>query len=444
MDSSSSQQTDHVLLGQAMEAMRAGNAQQAETTVGQMRGFTLQAVLDLYRSELEIQAQQLTESLQVTEKALTWYAEVLRRLPMPMLSLDDRGLVVELNERAEACFGPDLLSSRQAKAIRRLFLNASDDLRFREAVAGLVSEQGLTTVSEVELACANGQTMWADLKVMRMPEREDGRDVCYLCFLDDRTQQVLAERARSDAADAERRRDLAESANAAKTEFLSRVSHELRTPLNAVLGFSHLMLLPSGDLSAKSQTQLRHIQDAGKHLFALVDEVLEINKAESGNLSLEMGAVDVGKVARHVMDLHIPMAAALDLHTSVEAVHAEQLLLAYADARRVREVLTNLINNAVKYNRRGGFVRVVVSQDDQFVRVAVVDGGLGMSAAQQAHLFEPFNRLGAEQLRIAGHGLGLTISRKLAEALGGQLQAVSEVDVGSTFTLLLRRWDRPH
>ncbi|WP_088281944.1 HAMP domain-containing sensor histidine kinase [Ideonella sp. A 288] len=436
-------QAHDVLLARALDAVRDGRLGVAEEVVARSPGITLGAVLELYRHELETQVQQLSESLQLTEAALGWHAAVLRRLPLPVLSLDGLARIVEANDGAHALLGFDEDMLKLAQPMRRVLADAASEGRFVEALRSAELAAGVTSLPGVAIATTDGRQLWADVQLMRVPPRHDGRDTRFLCVLQDRTEHILAEQASRAAADAERRRDLAESANQSKTELLSRVSHELRTPLNAVLGFSQLILMDEEKLEPRTAAQIRHISEAGRHLLSLVDEVLDLNKAEAGTLRLDLGAVTLAPLLDQVIELHGPAAAPMNLHLSVDLAPDARTAQAHADPRRVREVLNNLVSNAVKYNRRDGWVVARVSVDGPQVRIDVTDSGIGINRSQKEHLFEPFNRLGAEQLRVSGHGLGLSISRRLAEAMGGRLEATSAPGLGSCFSLFLRRWGDP-
>jgi signal transduction histidine kinase len=281
-------------------------------------------------------------------------------------------------------------------------------------------------LDDLALRTLDGQHRWADLRVSLVPPRMDAQSgPMYLCVLNDRTARVEAQRARELAETAEHQRDLAQSASRAKTQLLSRVSHELRTPLNAVIGFSNLLLIEPVTLDADSQRKVRHIRDAGQHLLALVDEVLEINRAEAGQLGLAHQPVNLTGLVHEVLTMQVELA-----ENSTPPV-------ALADPRRVREVLNNLVVNAIKYNRPGGWLRLRLGADERHAWVEVSDSGIGMSSEQLAHLFEPFNRLGAERLAVAGHGLGLSIARTLTQAMGGTLRVASSPGEGSCFTLHL-------
>ena len=227
----------------------------------------------------------------------------------------------------------------------------------------------------------------------------------------------------------------AERANRAKSEFVSRMSHDLRTPLNAVLGFAQL--LDMDNLTPDQRESVRQILDAGRHLLDLMNEVLDISKIESGNLSLSPEAVAVPEIVDQIVKLMRPLGAIRQIE--VEALPStSRERHVRADRLRLNQILLNLMSNAIKYNRAGG--RVVVSCEDRDggrVRLNITDTGAGIRPEKLALLFTPFERLGAEKTGIEGSGLGLALSRGLAEAMGGQLGVISEIDRGSTFWIEL-------
>ena len=221
----------------------------------------------------------------------------------------------------------------------------------------------------------------------------------------------------------------AERANLAKSNFVSRMSHDLRTPLNAILGFAQLLEMDS--LSAEQRESVQHIRRGGTHLLDLINEVLDLSRIEAGHLSLSCEAVAVGDAVRRVVELVEPLAAQRDIRIVVSPCEAHCLL---ADRSRLNQILLNLLSNAVKYNREGG--RVMVTCEDVAgtrLRINVTDTGPGISPAKLSRLFQPFERLGADQTAIEGTGLGLMVSKGLAQAMGGMIGVQSEVGRGSTF-----------
>lgn len=241
------------------------------------------------------------------------------------------------------------------------------------------------------------------------------------------------------AEEALRAREMAERASAAKTEFLSRMSHELRTPLNAVLGFAQIMEIDGRHpLDATQSERLGHIQKAGWHLLTLINEILDLSRIEAGKAHLSMAVVPVAEVIDECLNLVSLEAQRRDicLHNELDAHSPANV---WADRVRFKQVLLNLLSNAVKYNRPGGHVhvRVQVAADHQ-VAIRVRDTGPGLNAAQMAEIFEPFNRLGLDATAEEGTGIGLTISLKLAQQMGGTLTVAGAPGEGCEFTLQLQ------
>ncbi|MCW5612906.1 MAG: response regulator [Rubrivivax sp.] len=236
-------------------------------------------------------------------------------------------------------------------------------------------------------------------------------------------------------------RDLAESANRAKTEFLSRMSHELRTPLNAILGFAQVLRLRLKPAPAGVDEQLGHVETAGWHLLELINDVLDLSRIEAGTMVVSHDAVALAPLLADSVRMVGTVAQAAQVSVFVEPV--DDALAAQADATRLRQVMGNLLSNACKYNRPGGRVTVGVQADGEAVRISVADTGAGLNAEQQAALFEPFNRLGAERGPVEGTGIGLVITKRLVELMGGTLQVRSAPGAGSTFSVQLRRATLP-
>ncbi|MBT9523859.1 MAG: PAS domain S-box protein [Rhizobacter sp.] len=256
---------------------------------------------------------------------------------------------------------------------------------------------------------------------------------------------IIDTSARKRAEEAELAAEAALRANAAKTEFLSRMSHELRTPLNAVLGFSQLLALDTAQpLSPSQQARVQHISQAGAHLLAMINDVLDLSRIESGGVALLPTTVSVQLVVNEALTMVAPAAAAAGVNVQIDPTDPADPAAAAgvsvrADPLRLRQVLVNLLSNAIKYNRVGGSVslRWPVDAAAGLVHLQVRDTGIGLTAAQQEHLFEPFNRLGIERSGIEGTGIGLVITQRLVQLMGGQMAVDSVVGEGSCFTASL-------
>ncbi|HET7583878.1 MAG TPA: MHYT domain-containing protein [Gemmatimonadaceae bacterium] len=237
----------------------------------------------------------------------------------------------------------------------------------------------------------------------------------------DRRQAEIAQRAA---------RETAEAASRAKSEFLSRMSHELRTPLNAILGFGQLMEMDATTPDQRENTE--HILKAGKHLLALINEALDITGIESGRLRLSAEPVDVAEIVKEVLELTRPLAAKHRITLAGDSCPTERY--AHADRQRLKQVLLNLVANAIKYNRDAGMVRVeCLRSGTDRVRLTVTDTGPGIAPEMLTRLFTPFDRLGAEQTGVEGTGLGLALSKRLVEAMKGEIGVTTMRGAGSTF-----------
>jgi signal transduction histidine kinase/ActR/RegA family two-component response regulator len=222
----------------------------------------------------------------------------------------------------------------------------------------------------------------------------------------------------------------AEKANRAKSEFLSRMSHELRTPLNAVLGFGQLLEMDG--LTPDQAENVSQITKGGAHLLDLINEILDISQIESGHMSMSPEAVLVSDVVESAVALLRPLAEERGVHL-IGGDHGCGHFI-FADRQRVKQILLNLIGNGIKYNRQGGSVSVTCFQPARgMLRIQVTDTGPGIAPDQFHLLFAPFERLGAEQTSVPGTGVGLALSRGLAEAMGGTLDVESTPGRGSTF-----------
>ncbi|MET0334998.1 MAG: ATP-binding protein, partial [Rhizobacter sp.] len=315
------------------------------------------------------------------------------------------------------------------------------DYRLSDWLSAIHPDDRYAVQAKLEQALATGGMLEARYRQRRPDGSEATLEIFARCTLGesqrpvgmvgtcrDVTQQAMHDQLRNE-------KETAERASRAKSEFLSRVSHELRTPLNGILGFAQLMAIDRvHPLETDQARRLDSVMRAGRHLLELINDMLNLARIEQEDFSLQRTPVNLAATLQTCFTLIQPMADSAGVRLAAPPRRAHWAL---ADTRAVEQVLLNLLSNAIKYNRPAGTVKVTLSRGDEHMHVAVSDEGEGLSPAQQSHLFQPFNRLGAEQRRVEGTGLGLVIARQLAASMGGELKVASTPGKGSTFTLSL-------
>lgn len=234
----------------------------------------------------------------------------------------------------------------------------------------------------------------------------------------------------------------AEQANQIKSQFLSSMSHELRTPLNAILGFAQLLEIDAEQLTDSHQEDVQEILNAGRHLLELINEVLDLAKIEAGRIELNITDIDTHSVLNECQSLVKPL---LSKHY-IEQFHYQTLaepISIRADRTRLKQILINLISNAIKYNRPNGSIHIQTELRGNYLRISVIDSGKGIAADKLDQLFQPFKRLVSKDAAIEGTGIGLVITRELTELMGGHIGVESEEGVGSCFWIELPAKNTP-
>jgi hypothetical protein len=358
-----------------------------------------------------------------------------------VVTVDDRRTVVLFNRAAERLFGVD--------AGQALHTSVDRFLRVPDGAPVALAPTTAESLLELEGTREDGAGFPAEASLSRL--ETEGSVLTTIVLRD-----VTARR----SADIERRaHEALEASNRAKTEFLSRMSHELRTPLNAVIGFSKLLRMDaSKPLSAGQAERVHHIENAGGHLLALVNDVLDLSRIESGEMAVSTEAVRLSQVVEEAATMVSPLvteagievflsAAAVseqaDADVSLSAAARAKDIWVKADPVRLRQVLVNLLSNAIKYNKPGGRVTLTWELRGADCLVKIIDTGRGIAVNQLAGLFQPFNRLGAEASTVEGTGIGLVLSRQLTEMMGGRLDISSVYGEGTCASLSLLRMEPP-
>jgi len=355
------------------------------------------------------------------------FRNILNNVPIGVVYTDLRGNVMQTNPRFCELTGysaDELLGLSAAD-----YTHPQDVAHDVELATQLVRGEIPMYRRHKRYIAKDGSTVWVQATVSLLRD-ENAKPRSIVGVVEDITEHLKLE-------EAERAREAAEASNRAKSDFLSRMSHELRTPLNAMLGFAQLLELdPRHPLADAQRPWVTQIQQAGWHLLEMINDVLDLSRIESGNLRLQVETLNLIEL----LDATISMVDGEAQQHRIAITHefAPGTATALGDPTRVKQILINLLSNAVKYNAEGGRIHIgsrPVGIDT--VEIVVTDTGLGMTPDQLAELFQPFNRLGRERSTQQGTGIGLVISQRLAELMGGSLRAHSVAGQGSVFILTL-------
>jgi len=363
---------------------------------------------------------------------------ILTSANFSIIATDEKGIIQLFNVGAERMLGytadevvnkispSDIHDPHEVKArAEALSLELSTPIAPGFEALAFKASRGIEDIYELTYICKDGSCFPAIISITALRDEYDSI-IGYLLIGTDNSARKRVELELNDAVIA------ADKANRAKSDFLSSMSHELRTPLNAILGFAQLVETGTPAPTPTQKRNLDQILKAGWYLLELINEILDLALIESGRLSLSIESVSLDDVMLECRAMIEPQALKRGLHMSFPAFVTPRYV--NADRTRLKQVLINLLFNAVKYNKPGGAVSVeyalVVPNS---IRVSICDTGLGLSPEQLKQLFQPFNRLGKEASSEEGTGIGLVVTKRLVEMMGGRIGAESSLDTGSVF-----------
>jgi PAS domain S-box-containing protein len=395
--------------------------------------------LRVHQIELEMQNEELRQAQALLDTERARYFDLYDLAPVGYCTLSETGLILQSNLAAATLLG-STRAGLVMQPISRFILKVDQDIYYLHRRK--VVDNGEPQACELRLMKGDGTAFWAHV-ASAVAQEADGTVVLRV-VLSDVTQRKLAEAERAmfdqtlqdQNAELKRLRLVAETANLAKSEFLSSMSHELRTPLSAILGFAQLIESGSPQPTPSQQRSIDQILKAGWHLLGLINEVLDLAMIESGKLLLAMEPISLPEVIAECQDMVKPQAEQNEVSLSFAGCVAPCFVL--ADRKRLKQILINLLANAIKYNKAGGAVTMDCSPSQpDAMRISVQDTGAGLAPEQLAQLFQPFNRLGQEAASDEGTGIGLVVCKRLIEAMGGVIGVESAVGKGSVFWIEL-------
>ncbi len=388
-------------------------------------------------AEIESQARQLVESKNALEQQTRILRSILDSMGDGVVVADPDGNFLVFNPAAQVILGPQNFADSRRWSEHfgcyqpdRTTLFRNDDLPLVRAMRGESVDSVEMFVRPIGAVDGN----WISLTA-RPLRRDDGAVRGGVVVMRD----ITAAKQGADALKSAKQE--AEAANQAKSEFLSRMSHELRTPLNSILGFAQLLELAA--LGDDDRDNVQHILKGGYHLLDLINEILDLARIESGRLSLSPEPVRMREALRDALDLVRPLAVQQNINISPDvAIRCDRHV--QADRQRLKQVLLNLLSNAIKFNRPGGSVVLACEETPRnTLRIEVSDSGSGISQEGLKKIFTPFERLNADETEIGGTGLGLALSKRLIEAMGGSITVESAVGLGSRFSIELELLEDP-
>jgi hypothetical protein len=374
-----------------------------------------------YYPQLKEQIKELKQAMRALKESEEKYRTYVTISPYPIFVIDFDGKFLDVNPEACRVAGyssEDILKKRISD-----FILPSRVDNYEVTFHKLQTEGKLS--GEFPFINKTQDLFYLELHAVQIP----GNKFLAICM--DITERKKAED------EMLRAKIIAENANRTKNEFLANMSHELRTPLNSVIGFSDMLLGGAGgELSEKQLRYLTNISNSGKHLLSIINEILDISRIESGEMTINKQKILLGEVYEEIHSILKQLAdnKSIDFQMPLESEET----YVYADKVKLKQIFYNLVTNAIKFTEKGGSVLIDSTIDDKFVHISVIDNGIGIDSEGMKRLFNPFVQLdSSESRKYEGTGLGLALSKELVNLHGGDIWAESEPGKGSTFTFTI-------
>ncbi|MDI3486398.1 MAG: hypothetical protein PWQ51_414 [Methanolobus sp.] len=374
-----------------------------------------------YYPQLKEQIKELKQAMRALKESEEKYRTYVTISPYPIFVIDLDGKFLDVNPEACRVAGyssEDILKKRISD-----FILPSRVDNYEVTFHKLQTEGKLS--GEFPFINKTQDLFYLELHAVQIPDNK------FLAICMDITERKKAED------EMLRAKIIAENANRTKNEFLANMSHELRTPLNSVIGFSDMLLGGAGgELSEKQLRYLTNISNSGKHLLSIINEILDISRIESGEMTINKQKILLGEVYEEIHSILKQLAdnKSIDFQMPLESEET----YVYADKVKLKQIFYNLVTNAIKFTEKGGSVLIDSTIDDKFVHISVIDNGIGIDSEGMKRLFNPFVQLdSSESRKYEGTGLGLALSKELVNLHGGDIWAESEPGKGSTFTFTI-------
>ena len=385
--------------------------------------------LQVHQIELEMQNEELRESHIALDIVRTRYFDLYDLAPIGYLTLNSHGAIQQANLTVANLLG----MTRGAlikQPLSKLILKADQDIYYLSHKK--LMESGDPQSFDLQIVRSDLTTFWANLVIALTNAYSSDADNSLdteqeiRVVLSDITARKQAENALQEA------KLIADKANLAKSEFLSSMSHELRTPLNAILGFAQLIECSAPPPTMTQQKNVEQILKAGWYLLELINEILDLAVIESGKVMLHMESLSLAEVLDDAESMLQHQAQQRGINMLFP--RSNDAYFVKADRVRVKQVFVNILSNAIKYNKPSGSVTVsYIEKSNQRIRICIEDTGEGLTVENMAQLFQPFNRLGKESSKEEGTGIGLVVSKRLVELMGGEIGVESTMGKGSVF-----------